>query len=85
MGLEPITGLRFINKLLGLANLSITVDVPLYRYFIHFILSRQVKNYFRKIRKDDTLMDAKTVGELEDEVLNRVCFERGIEFHDVTR
>lgn len=82
MGLQPITGLNLINKILSIARLSIGVDAPLIRHLVHWILVREVNLYFSRIRRDDELLNFDDLPKLCEEELNRICVERGIDIKE---
>lgn len=57
MGLEPITGLNTVNNLLSFMKKEIPIDHWAVRRMTKMFLVRELKMYFYKLRKDDTMID----------------------------
>ena len=79
MSVRPVTGLNTVNKLLSLFRLpEVPVDAPAIKHITKFLVARELKMLFRKLRKEDVLIDFEGLDDFtEDDIIN-FCFKRGI-------
>lgn len=67
LGLTPVTGLNTINNLLGKVSLKIKIDNFLVKWFTKPLITRELKMYFRKLRKEDIIISYENLQELEEQ------------------
>lgn len=79
MGLTPVTGLNIINNLLGKLKLYIPVDSFAVRWFTKPLLTRELRMYFRKLRREDIIISYQNLEAMEEEQIDFLCMERGIQ------
>jgi hypothetical protein len=94
MGHEPVTGFTTVNRTLNilpnlirkvtgfrmpLANLSYENN-RLFNAISHYVVCRDLQLLLTRLRNEDQLIsqDLDRLKELPDELLNKICFERGI-------
>jgi hypothetical protein len=82
MSLQPVTGLNTINNLLKFFKLKIALDTPIINILTQRILLREIRMYFRRLRKDDTMISFEKLSKFEHERIDSICFKRGIEIEE---
>jgi len=82
MSLEPVTGFGIINNILGFFRLSVNPQAPVFNIISNFIISRELKMYFGKLRKEDQLITFEALEKLSEEEIDKLCFMRGIEINN---
>ena len=78
MSLQPVTGINTLNNILKLFRLQIPIDHPTVHWMTRRILVRELFLYMKKLRKDDSILRFDEIEELDNESLDRLCFERGL-------
>lgn len=79
MGLQPITGFNIINNMLSFVGLKIKIDNKYVSWFTKRILVRELRLFLRKVRREDSYLYWEKVESLEENKLDMICLERGIE------
>jgi hypothetical protein len=79
MGLAPITGLNTINNILSFLGLRVDVKNKYISWMTKIILTRELRMFFRKIRREDSYLYWEKAESLEESKLDSICIERGIE------
>ena len=85
MGLNPITGLNTINNLLSFFGAKIDIENPYVKWFTKIILRRELKLFFRKIRREDSYLSMEAVNSFPESKLDSILIERGIEITNRTK
>ena len=67
MGLEPVTGLYLINNILKLFKTHINVDSPYVSWFTKRLITREIKMYFRKLRREDILISYQDLNKIKED------------------
>ena len=78
MSIQPVTGLNTINNILRLFKVQIPVDAPVINHMTRMLVAREMNMLFRKLRKEDLLLDGEDLDNMSDEELTKICFQRGI-------
>jgi hypothetical protein len=78
MTIKPVTGFNTINNILGLFKLKIPIDHPFVTPLTRVLVARELNMLFTRLRKDDLLLDAAVLEELDDDTLAKICFQRAI-------
>lgn len=79
MGLNPITGLNTINNILSFTGIKIRTDNMYVSWMTKIILKRELRMFFRKIRREDSYLSMEKVSNFTDARLDSILIERGIE------
>ena len=79
MGLSPVTGLNIINNVLSFLGMRIQIDNKYVSWLTKIILTRELRLFFRKIRREDSYLYWEKVESLEENKLDSILIERGIE------
>ena len=74
MSIHPVTGLNTINNILKLFKIQIPNDAPVIKHMTRMLVARELNMLFRRLRKEDLLLDAENVDKLSDEMLRKICF-----------
>ena len=78
MSVKPVTGLNTINNLLRLFKKEIPVDAPVIKHFTKFLVARELKLLFSRMRKEDVHIDFEGLEDFSDDDVINFCFKRGI-------
>ncbi len=78
MSIEPVTGLNTINNILRLFKVQVDPELPLIKIMTQMLVARELNMYFRKLRKEDLLLDTEDIHKFSESELTKICFERGI-------
>ena len=78
MSIKPVTGLNTINNILSILKVKIPVDAPIIRIMTQALVARELNMYFRRLRQEDLSLDLEDLDSFSDEMLTKVCFQRGI-------
>lgn len=84
MSLNPFTGLNTINNMLRLFKVKIPIDARIVKIFTRMVLTRELNIYFNRLRQEDELMSFEHVEKFSDEMLDFICYRRGIEINNKT-
>lgn len=79
MGLNPITGLNTINNVLSIFRLKIKIDNIYVSWLTKIILTRELRLFFRKIRREDAYLSTEQISNFPENHLDSILIERGIE------
>lgn len=85
MGLQPITGFNIINNMLSFVGLKVKIDNKYVSWLTKRILVRELRLCLRKIRREDSYLYWEKVENLEENKLDMICLERGIEIVNKSR
>ena len=85
MSIHPVTGLNTINNILKLFKTQIPNDAPVIRHMTRLLVARELNMLFRRLRAEDLLLDAENVDKLSDEMLRKICFQRGININQTRK
>ena len=78
MSIEPVTGLNTINNILRLFKVQVDPELPIIKIMTQMLVARELNMYFRKLRKEDLLLDTEDIHQYSEQELTKICFERGI-------
>ena len=78
MGLEPVTGFNIINNFLKVFRVQIPIQGQGVKVLTQFILRRELRMYFTKIRNEDELINMETLNKFTEAEIDKLCFRRGI-------
>lgn len=79
MGLQPVTGINTFNNLLGFFRLQIRIDNPMVSWMTKRIMTRELRMFFRKIRREDSYLSMEQLANFDENKLDNILIERGIE------
>lgn len=86
MGKEPLTGFNMLNKFMRFLRCrEFDPCAPYLRNVSSIVLRRQCRIIFRQLRREDLLLSAEDVSELPDDILEKICFDRGIDISESHR
>mmetsp|Transcript_22003 Transcript_22003/g.34160 ORF Transcript_22003/g.34160 Transcript_22003/m.34160 type:complete len:165 (+) Transcript_22003:1177-1671(+) len=85
MSLEPVTGFNTLNNILRLLRVQIPLDAPIVNKIAKMVLVRELNMYFTRIRKEDESLSFDRLDEFSEEVIDQICFRRGIEIDRQTK
>lgn len=73
-----MTGLNTINNILKIAKLQVPLEAPIINIFTRMILTRELNMLFTHLRKEDLIIGQTEIEDYTEEVLDKMCFDRGI-------
>lgn len=85
MGLDPVTGVNTINNLLSFFGLKIDISSPYVKWFTKMIMIRELRLFFRKIRREDAYLSMEKMSNFEEYKIDSILIERGIEIENKTK
>ena len=78
-GMTPMTGLNTFNNLIKRTNRKVSADHWSIHWITQRIALRQMNVHFRRIRREDTIIDSENLDSYTEEEINSICIQRGIE------
>lgn len=86
LGKEPLTGFNTLNKLMRAIKCSEFDPTHRYLKFVSgIVLHRQLRIMFNQLRREDVLLSAEDISELPSNILDKICFDRGIDIEQSQR
>lgn len=85
MTINPVTGFNTLNNLIKFTGYQIPVDGPIIGRFTRMIVARELNMLIKQLRTEDLSLWFEKIDQLDEGVLDKACFRRGIEIQNQTQ